>query len=87
MSNWVSIVVACIGLIGTLGGPVGVVLIQKARKEQEEFRIENDIQHGRSMDTIREVLVTAKETRLDLRELRQDFEDHIDDHLDMQLED
>jgi hypothetical protein len=87
MSDWVSIVVAFIGLIGALGGPVGVVLIQKARKEQEEFRIENDIQHGRSMDTIREVLVTAKETRLDLRELRQDFEDHLDDHMDMQLED
>ena len=87
MSFWQQVVVAAIGAASVAGGPIAVVLIQKSRKEQAEFRVENDIQHGRSMETIREILVTTKETSLDLRELRADFEDHLDEHGDILLED
>lgn len=87
MSFWQQVVLAVIGAASVAGGPIAVVLIQKSRKEQAEFRVENDIQHGRSMETIREILTTTKETSLDLRELRADFEDHLDEHGDMLLED
>lgn len=87
MSFWQQVVLALIGAISISGGPIAVVLIQKSRKEQEDFRIENDIQHGRSMESIKEILVTTRETGLDLRELRIDFEDHIDEHQDMLIED
>ncbi len=68
------------------GGPIAVVLIQKSRKEQADFRIENDLQHGRSMEAIREIQLTTRETAVELRELREDFEDHLDDHLNVALE-
>lgn len=87
MSFWQQVVLALIGAISISGGPIAVVLIQKSRKEQAEFRIENDIQHGMSMESIREILITTKETSLDLRELRADFEDHLDEHGDILLED
>lgn len=87
METWVAIVVALIGAIGVAGGPVAVVLIQKSRKEQAEFRVENDVQHGRSMAAIREIQLTTRETALELRELRNDFDDHLDEHVNGVLED
>jgi len=87
VSFWQQVVLAVIGAVSVAGAPIAVVLIQKSRKEQADFRTENDIQHGRSMETIREILVTTKETGLDLRELRQDFEEHLDDHMDVNIED
>ena len=87
METWVAIAVAVIGAIGMAGGPIAVVLIQKSRKEQAEFREENDLQHGRSMAAIREIQLTTRETAADLRELRQDFDDHLDEHLNGVLED
>ena len=87
MSFWQQVVLAVIGAISVAGGPIVVVLIQKSRREQADFRIENDRQHGKSMESIQEILVTTKETNLDLRELRADFEEHLDDHGDILLED
>lgn len=80
MRDWIPVVVALISAMGVAGGPIAVVLIQKARKEQADFRVENDLQHGRSMEMLRDIQMTALETRIDLRELRQDFEEHLDDH-------
>ena len=39
MQTWVAIVVALIGAVGVAGGPIAVVLIQKARREQADFRL------------------------------------------------
>ena len=81
MDRFVDVLVAVIGAVGVSAGPIAVVLIQKGRKEQRILRKENDRQHGNSMAVIREIELTTKEIAVDVRELRNDFEDHLDDHV------
>lgn len=82
MGDLVVVLSAAIGAIGAMGGPIGVVLIQKSRKEQHRFRIENDLQHGNSMRALQEIKLSTRETAVQVKELRYDFEDHLEhDHL------
>jgi len=80
------LIVAVIGALATVGGPVLLLLLQRTRKESADFREENSKQHGETLSVIREIHLMSRETRQDVRELRTDvdvlkidFEEHKSD--------
>jgi type II secretory pathway pseudopilin PulG len=75
----VTLIVAIIGAAGTVAASVSSVLVHRTRKEQQAFQDENSEQHGRSMEAIREIGLVTRETQQDVRELRADFRDHLEE--------
>ncbi|CAB4158911.1 hypothetical protein UFOVP711_35 [uncultured Caudovirales phage] len=82
-SGVISLAVACISAFGAIGASVTGVLAAKARKEHRDFREENTSQHGTTLALIKDIELTTRETRQDVREirldvteLRNDFEAH-----------
>jgi hypothetical protein len=75
----VTLIVAFIGAVGTVAASLSTLLVHRTRKEQKLFQDENTEQHGRSMDAIREITSLSRETRQDVRDLKADFRDHLEE--------
>lgn len=78
-ANLVALVIALIGAAGTVAASFAGLLAHRSRKEQRLFQEENTLQHGLSMGAILEIGLVARETRQDMRELKADFRDHVED--------
>ena len=83
MDGLEAIVTVAVAVIGAGAVVVGPLLheMHKQRRELQQFRDENSTQHGQTLGVIREIELTTRETRNDVRELRADFEDHkVNEH-------
>ena len=76
----VTLIVAVISALGAVGASVAGIAIQRNQRDiqrsQRLFRKENTEQHGATMALIKEIQITTRETKQDVRELRSDFDDH-----------
>jgi len=69
----VTLIVAIISAAGAVGASVAGIITQR---NQRVFRKENTEQHGATMALIKDIQITTRETKQDVRELRSDFDDH-----------